>query len=134
MVRVGPPPPNRWRPRRLAEREVGEVEPALQLDQQAGRRLAADAGHGAQRLEVVLEHRGRQGGRREHRHDGQRQRRADAVRAEQHLEAAALVVVDEAVEDDGVLADVRVHEQGRVGTASRPSTSAAAVAGVTVTR
>ena len=76
--------------------------------------LRPTPGHGAQRLDVVLEHGGRQRGRREHRHDGERQRRADPVRAEQHLEAASLVVVHEAVEDDGVLAHVGVHVQRRL--------------------
>ena len=94
------------------EGEVGQVEPALQLDEQAGRRLAADPGDGAQGLEVVLEHGGGQRRRREHGHDGQGQRRPDPVRAEQDLEAPALVVVHEAVQDDGVLPDVGVDEQG----------------------
>ena len=33
---------------------------------------------------------------------------------EEYLEAAAFVVVHEAVEDDGVLANVRVDEEGRL--------------------
>ncbi len=103
-----------------SKREVGQVQPALQLNQQPRRRLATHAGHGAQRVEIVLEHRGRQRRWRQDRHDGERQRGADAVRAQEHLEAAALVVVHEPVEDDGVLADVGVHEQLGLGSTAVP--------------
>ena len=41
------------------------------------------------------------------------------MRAQQHLEAAPLVVVHEAVQDDRVLPHVRVHEERRLGTAAR---------------
>ena len=62
----------------------------------------------------------------------------DAVRAQQHLEAAPLVVVHEPVEDDGVLAHMGVHEERGLGRAAVPAVPAviraAAVAGVTVTR
>ena len=58
------------------------------------------------------------------------------MRAQQHLEAAALVIVHEPVEDDGVLPHVGVHVERGVGAArARPATTnAAAVAGVTDTR
>ena len=81
---------------------------------ETGRRLATHAGHGAQRVEVVLQDGGGERRRGEHRHDGQRQRRSHAVGTEEYLEAAALVVVHEAVEDDGVLANVGVDEEGRL--------------------
>ena len=71
---------------------------------------------------------------REHRHDRERQRRPHPVGAQQHLEATALVVVHEAVEDDGVLADVGVHVQRRLWLGCPAATSVAAAEGVTVTR
>ncbi len=61
------------------------------------------------------------------REDGQRQRRPDPVRAEQRLEAPALVVVEEAVEDDRVLPDVGVHVEERLGARSGPSAAAVGV-------
>ena len=51
-----PAPPGRPPPAPAGHREVelGDVEAGLELDQQAGRGLLADAGHEAQRVEVVV--------------------------------------------------------------------------------
>ena len=83
----------RRRPAATAARrlDVGHVEPGLQLDQQPGRRLAADAGHEAQGVDVVVGQDPAQRVGRVDREDGQGQRRADAVGAEQRLEAHPLV-------------------------------------------
>ena len=56
--------------------ERREVEPGLELEQQAGGGLLPDPGHQAQGVHVVLEDRGGQGGRGQGREDGQGQRRA----------------------------------------------------------
>ena len=93
------------------EVELGDVEAGLELDEEAGGGLLADAGHEAQRAEVVLGEHLAQRHRRVDREDGQRQRGADPVRPEQGLEADALVAGLEPVERLGVLATVVVDEE-----------------------
>ena len=85
---------------------AGTVEAGLQLEQEAGRRLATHAGHEAQRVEVARAHRGPQLLGRVDGEGGQRQGRPDAVGAEERLEAVPLVAAQEAVQRLGVLADV----------------------------
>ena len=68
-----------------------DVEPGLELDEQPGRGLLADAGHQHQGVGVVGEHGPLQRRRRVHRQQGQGHRRADAVGADQGLEADPLV-------------------------------------------
>ena len=74
-------------PLHRGEVEIGHLEPRLQIDEEPRRGLLADARHEAERIGIV----GRDGPseveRRVHRHDRQRERRADTVRAEQRLEA-----------------------------------------------
>src|SRR3546814_3400295 len=82
--------------RRLTE--VGDRQPRLEVEQQSLRRLLADAGHEAQRGEVVLGEDPGQGRRGVDRQDRQGEGGADAVRADQRLEAHALVLGGEAVE------------------------------------
>src|SRR3546814_12869930 len=84
--------------------EVGDRQPRLEVEQQSLRRLLADAGHEAQRGEVVLGEDPGQGRRGVDRQDRQGEGGADAVRADQRLEAHALVLGGEAVERGGVLA------------------------------
>ena len=90
-----------------------DVEPGLQLDEQSGGGLLADAGNQHQGIGIVGEHRPLQRERGMHRQQGQGHRRADAVGADQGFEAHPLVAGREAVEDDGVLADVGVDVQER---------------------
>src|SRR3546814_9704910 len=71
--------------RRLTE--VGDRQPRLEVEQQSLRRLLADAGHEAQRGEVVLGEDPGQGRRGVDRQDRQSEGGADAVRADQRLEA-----------------------------------------------
>src|SRR3546814_12814057 len=78
--------------------EVGDRQPRLEVEQQSLRRLLADAGHEAQRGEVVLGEDPGQGRRGVDRQDRQGEGGADAVRADQRLEAHALVLGGEAVE------------------------------------
>jgi hypothetical protein len=68
---------------------IGELEPALEVDHQPGRRLASDTGHGAQRVQILLQHGRRKRGGGEHGQDGQRQGGSDAVGPEQHLRSSA---------------------------------------------
>ena len=103
VAHVGPAPTDR--PRRGRDRgqrrrvaEVGDDEPGLELDEQAGGGLLADPGHQAQGAEVVVGQDAGQRERRVDRQDRQGQRGPDAVRAEQRLEADALVLGGEAVE------------------------------------
>ncbi len=86
-----------------------EVQPGLELQQQAGGRLLAHARHRAEGVDVLFEHGRGQGGRRHRREDAEGQRGADAVGTEQRFEAPALVGVGEAVQHDGILADMGVH-------------------------
>ena len=88
--------------------EVREIERALELDQQPLGGLLADARHEAQRVEVGLGDDGLQRVGLVDRQDGQRQRGADPVGAEQGLERDALGPGGEAVERLAVLADVVV--------------------------
>src|SRR5690606_14891399 len=87
---------------------VGHVEAGPQLDQQAGGRLLPHARHEAEGGHVLLGQDAGQGRRAVDGQDGERQRRADAVRAEQGLEGGLLVAGGEPVEHLRVLAHVVV--------------------------
>ena len=102
-------------------RRTGQLEARAQVEDEARRGLAADTGHRAQRAEVLVEHGPHQVGGTQGAQDGEGQGRTDAVGAEQRLEAAPLLGGGEAVEHDGVLADVGVHVQldGRAPVAHR---------------
>ena len=116
------------------ERQVGQIEPALQFDEQAGRRLAPDPRHRAQGVEILLEHRSRQRRRRQRRHD----RRAPAPGRPRASPAAprSSAARRRARSRRGRWRP-RARGCARSSVASDPlpaRTSAAAVAGVTATR
>ena len=97
---------------RPARPRVGDVEAGLQLDQQPGRGLLAHPGHQAQGGDVVVGQDADERRRACTDRMAERQRRPDAVGAEQRLERDLLVAGREAVERLGVLPDVVVdpHE------------------------
>ena len=98
---------------------LGQVEAGLELDQQTGRRLAADARDEGEGVEIALQQHPPELVGRVDREDGQGQRRSDAVGRDQRLEAVALVAGGEAVEGQGVLPDLerRVEQGGGAGFA-----------------
>ena len=100
---------------------AGSSSLRAQVEDQAGRGLAAHARHRAQRREVLVHHGSDQVGGRQRRQDGERQRGPDPVGAEQRLEAARSSAVGEPVEHDGVLADVGVHVQRQLGARLAPA-------------
>ena len=101
--------------RRADRSGAGQPGLVLELEHHALRALAADAGHQAQRGEVLGGQRAADGVGRVHGEHRLRQPRADAGGGLQQLEQRALVVVGEAVERQAVLAhDQRGGQQRRL--------------------
>ena len=97
------------------EVDLRNIEPRLQVDEEARRRLLADSRHETQRIGVVGRHGTSEVGRRVHRDDREREGGADAVSAEQRLEARPFVARREAVQRARVFADVVVDVEEDFG-------------------
>ena len=102
------------------EIEVGDVEPALELDEHPRRGARTDTGDERERRLVVFEHRAPQRVRRVDREHREGELGPDARRTDERLEGVALVAGREGVERERVLAHVEVreheHRRGRART------------------